>query len=195
MIKYFTSNDNFYLVESNSPLTPEITQKLNWLFDTNSEPTDKLLGKFIGPRKQMISPWSTSAVEITQNMNIDSITRIEKLRMFTDDFDKMLEEIYENPDSHVFSFQVIQQPQNFIDDIEEYNKLEGLALNQEECDYLKSVQEKLGRKLTDSEIYGFAQINSEHCRHKIFNGKFIIDGVEMEESLFSMIKKTSKENP
>ncbi len=53
----------------------------------------------------------------------------------------------------------------------------------------------MGRPLTDSEVYGFAQVNSEHCRHKIFNGTFVIDGKEMESSLFQMIKKTSKENP
>ena len=57
------------------------------------------------------------------------------------------------------------------------------------------MEKLLGRPLTDSEIFGFAQINSEHCRHKIFGGKFIIDGKEMESSLFNMIKKTTKENP
>src|SRR5574344_2028334 len=57
-----------------------------------------------------------------------------------------------------------------------------------------SKSEDLGRKLTDSEVFGFAQINSEHCRHKIFGGTFIIDGEEMESSLFQMIKKTTAEN-
>ena len=54
---------------------------------------------------------------------------------------------------------------------------------------------ELGRKLTDSEVFGFSQVNSEHCRHKIFNGTFIIDGKEKELTLFQLIKKTSKENP
>src|SRR5574344_1311403 len=62
-------------------------------------------------------------------------------------------------------------------------------------DYLHTIEKQLNRPLTDSEIFGFAQINSEHCRHKIFGGVFVIDGKEMESSLFAMIKKTTKENP
>src|SRR5690606_18413905 len=61
-------------------------------------------------------------------------------------------------------------------------------------DYLNQVSEQLGRKLTDSEIFGFSQVNSEHCRHKIFNGTFIIDGQEKEYTLFQLIKKTSQAN-
>ncbi|MFN7329053.1 MAG: phosphoribosylformylglycinamidine synthase, partial [Bacteroidota bacterium] len=70
-----------------------------------------------------------------------------------------------------------------------------LALSEEEITYLNEVSWKLGRKLTDSEVFGFSQVNSEHCRHKIFNGTFVIDGVEKEMTLFQLIKKTSKENP
>lgn len=70
-----------------------------------------------------------------------------------------------------------------------------MALSPEEIEYLHNVEKQVGRPLTDSEIFGFAQINSEHCRHKIFGGTFIIDGQEMESSLFQMIKKTTKENP
>ena len=83
----------------------------------------------------------------------------------------------------------------YIDDLEAYNIEEGLALSKEEITYLKDLSKNLGRKLTDSEVFGFSEINSEHCRHKIFNGTFIIDGKEMPSSLFGMIKKTSKENP
>lgn len=60
---------------------------------------------------------------------------------------------------------------------------------------MENLSKKLKRNLTDSEVFGFSQVNSEHCRHKIFNGTFIIDGETKEESLFSMIKKTSKTNP
>ena len=70
-----------------------------------------------------------------------------------------------------------------------------MALSQEEVDYLNDLSTKIGRKLTDSEVFGFSQANSEHCRHKIFNGTFVIDGVEMPSSLFKLIKKTSAENP
>ena len=61
--------------------------------------------------------------------------------------------------------------------------------------YLESVATKIGRKLTDSEVFGFSQVNSEHCRHKIFNGTFVIDGKEQPTSLFKMIKETSKQHP
>lgn len=70
-----------------------------------------------------------------------------------------------------------------------------MALNPEEVDYLKSLSAKLNRPLTDSEVFGFSQVNSEHCRHKIFNGVFVIDGEEKPSSLFKLIKKTSQENP
>src|SRR5690606_34176903 len=83
----------------------------------------------------------------------------------------------------------------FIDDISAYNEQEGLALNSEEIDYLQGVSNKIGRKLTDSEVFGFSQVNSEHCRHKIFNGTFVIDGEEKPTSLFKLIKETSKQHP
>ena len=68
-------------------------------------------------------------------------------------------------------------------------------MSDEEVDYLNSLAEKLGRKLTDSEVFGFSQVNSEHCRHKIFNGVFVIDGQEQPVSLFKLIRKTSETNP
>ena len=83
----------------------------------------------------------------------------------------------------------------YIENLEEYNEQEGLALSREEMDYLLKVEKDLNRKLTDSEVFGFAQINSEHCRHKIFGGTFVIDGEEKDSSLFQMIKKTTQENP
>ena len=62
--------------------------------------------------------------------------------------------------------------------IQDYNEKEGLSLSEDEIKYLNNISKKINRKLTDSEIFGFSQVNSEHCRHKIFNGKFIIDGEE-----------------
>src|SRR5690606_9657944 len=87
------------------------------------------------------------------------------------------------------------EPIREIDDIAAYNIEEGLSLSDEEVDYLHQLSQRLGRKLTDSEVFGFSQVNSEHCRHKIFNGTFIIDGTEKPESLFKLIKKTSIEHP
>lgn len=146
----------------------------------------------------MITPWSTNAVEITQNMGLTGIARIEEYFPVADEnaeYDPMLQRMYKGLDQQVFTTNRKPEPIVHIEDLEAYNEQEGLALSKEEMDYLKKVEKDLGRPLTDSEVFGFAQINSEHCRHKIFGGTFIIDGVEQESSLFQMIKKTTQENP
>lgn len=203
MISYFAPNEKLaYVVEHNKPFSKEDEQKLLWLFECNptSKATPLLEGKFAGPRSEMISPWSTNAVEIASDMHIDGITRIELLRAInnnSEDYDPMLEALYLSPKEDIFatSSSVNPEPIKTISNIEEYNKTEGLALNDEEIHYLKSLAEKLQRPLTDSEIFGFSQVNSEHCRHKIFNGTFILNGQEQPASLFQLIKQTSKENP
>ena len=86
-------------------------------------------------------------------------------------------------------------PIEHITDVRAYNDAHGLALSDEEISYLEGLSERLGRPLTDSELFGFSQVNSEHCRHKIFGGTFVLDGEEEERSLFSMIKDTSAANP
>ncbi|MCD4731848.1 MAG: phosphoribosylformylglycinamidine synthase, partial [Bacteroidales bacterium] len=157
-----------------------------------------LTGYFIGPRKEMITPWSTNAVEITQNMGIKGIERIEEFyEVESKDavFDPMLQAFYHNIDQEIFTIDKEPDPIIYVKNIGEFNKTEGLALSDDEINYLEELSNKLGRELTDSEVFGFSQVNSEHCRHKIFNGTFIIDGKEMPDSLFSLIKKTSKENP
>lgn len=176
-------------------------EKLSWLLD-GAKPlkSSSLKGTFVGPRKEMITPWSTNAVEITQNMGLSGISRIEQffLRQPGSEsdagFDKMLQRVYNGLNSKVFT--VDKQPDEIvhIDDISAYNASEGLALSREEEDYLRALADKLGRPLTDSEVFGFSQVNSEHCRHKIFNGTFIIDGKEKKMSLFKLIKKTSQVN-
>src|SRR5690606_16124761 len=95
----------------------------------------------------------------------------------------------------IYTIDIKPEPIIEIDDIEAYNQSEGLALNAEEVEYLNNLSKKIGRKLTDSEVFAFSQANSEHCRHKIFNGTFIIDGEEKPNSLFKLIKKTSATNP
>ena len=107
----------------------------------------------------------------------------------------MLQQVYVNLDQTIFAQTIAPEPIKYIDDLPAYTKEEGLALSEKEMEYLEGLSKKLGRKLTDSEIFGFSQVNSEHCRHKIFNGTFILDGKEMPSSLFGMIKKTSKEHP
>ena len=180
-------------------MSAETISKLNWLF-ANAHKIEKsvLTDFFIGPRAAMITPWSTNAVEITQNMGIEGIIRIEEFQKVTadfKDFDPMLSQKYSELNQDVFTININPEPILYIDNIDEYNKQEGLALSDEEVNYLENLSEKLNRKLTDSEVFGFSQVNSEHCRHKIFNGTFVIDGVEKELSLFKMIKKTSELNP
>ena len=160
--------------------------------------TKSIKGFFVGPRREMITPWSTNAVEITQNMGIEGIRRIEEFHEVASKdapFDPMLQAMYHNLDQKVFTVNRKPEPVQHIDDIAAYNQKEGLALSDEEIAYLNGIAEKIGRKLTDSEVYGFAQVNSEHCRHKIFNGTFIIDGQKKGSSLFALIKKTSVANP
>jgi len=200
MIQFFrTQNKSIIAVHSANLLLQENIEKLNWLFsDADYVPDNNLEGYFIGPRKEMLTPWSTNAVEITQNMGIEKIIRIEEFFQVDDEkagFDPMLQSIYKNLNQHIFT--IDKQPEQIlnIDDIATYNEQEGLALSDDEILYLEKVSKEMERPLTDGEVYGFAQVNSEHCRHKIFNGTFIIDGKEMESSLFQMIKRTSKENP
>lgn len=174
-------------------------EKLIWLFGGAKPLDDKSIsGFFIGPRKEMITPWSTNAVEITQTMGIKGISRIEEFFEVENEsasHDKMLQRLYKELDQDLFTIHHTPEPIIEIEDIKLFSEQEGLALSQEEIDYLTDVSWKLGRKLTDSEVFGFSQVNSEHCRHKIFNGTFIIDGKEKESTLFQLIKKTSKENP
>jgi len=107
----------------------------------------------------------------------------------------MLQLVYDGLDQQLFYIDRKPEPVILIDDIASYNSSQGLALSGEEIVYLENLQNKLGRKLTDSEVFGFSQVNSEHCRHKIFNGIFVIDGKEMPDTLFGMIRKTSKIHP
>ncbi|MBQ6192110.1 MAG: phosphoribosylformylglycinamidine synthase [Bacteroidaceae bacterium] len=194
-----TPQRSIIATESKQALTAAEIEKLCWLYGgAEIEKEENLTGDFIGPRREMITPWSTNAVEITQNMAIQGITRIEEYYPVKDenaDYDPMLQRLYHGLNQDIFTIHKQPEPIISIENLEEYNEQEGLALSPEEIEYLHKVEGQLGRKLTDSEVFGFAQINSEHCRHKIFGGTFIIDGEEKESSLFQMIKKTTQENP
>lgn len=200
MVSFFqTSQKNIIAVQTTSNLSDESIHRLTWAFSGAELLPDKTLaGIYIGPRREMVTPWSTNAVEITQNMGVEGIIRIEEFfRVDSKDaaHDPMLQRVYDGLDQDIFTIDRQPAPIVEIDDIAAYNQQEGLALSAEEILYLEDVSKKLGRKLTDSEVFGFSQVNSEHCRHKIFNGVFIIDGEEKESSLFKLIKKTSQVNP
>ncbi len=199
MIQFFRTQKSIIAVHSAKSLAPESIDKLNWLFSESEYLSENVLnGWFVGPRKEMLTPWSTNAVEITQNMGIEGIIRIEEFFQVENEkagFDPMLQSLYKDLNQDIFTIEKQPDPILNIDDIAAYNEQEGLALSNDEIQYLDKVAKEMGRPLTDGEVYGFAQVNSEHCRHKIFNGIFIIDGKEMESSLFQMIKKTSQQNP
>ena len=217
MIFFFkTPQQSLIATQTDHQLTQDEKNELSWLYGgATFIDADKLDGKFVGPRREMITPWSTNAVEITQNMGLCGISRIEEYFPIgqTDDctnasangemvklsngetFDPMLQRMYNGLNQDIFTVNIKPEPIKQVENLEEYNEQEGLALSPEEIEYLHKIEKQNGRPLTDSEIFGFAQINSEHCRHKIFGGTFIIDGQEMESSLFQMIKKTTQENP
>ena len=200
MILFFgKTSEKVFAVQVTSNLSQTDIKKLVWLFGNQPLIQQKTIkAPFIGPRAAMVTPWSTNAVEITQTMAIENIKRIEAFQRTTaenNSYDPMLSQKYQQLDQGVFSIEIVPEAIKNIEDIAAYNEAEGLALSQEEIVYLEKVAKKIGRPLTDSEVFGFSQVNSEHCRHKIFNGTFIIDGKEKPHSLFALIKKTAKENP
>ena len=200
MIHFFGDVKNtVFAVQTHGEISHENIKKLEWLFGDQPKINKSALADFfVGPRAAMITPWSTNAVEITQNMGVTDIVRIEEFKNVSEDFtafDPMLSQKYKELDQDIFTIDIEPEAIREIDDIAAYNASEGLALNQEEVDYLNDLSKRIGRLLTDSEVFGFSQANSEHCRHKIFNGTFEIDGEEMPSSLFKLIKKTSQVNP
>lgn len=200
MIHFFENNLNVvYAVQAQNEISQDDISKLNWLFGQATKLDQKILEQYyVGPRASMVTPWSTNAVEITQNMGVSGIIRIEEFlkvdENFTD-FDPMVAQKYSALTQDMFTINITPEPIMDVEDIADYNRTEGLALSDEEVDYLQQLSKKLERKLTDSEVFAFSQANSEHCRHKIFNGTFIIDGQEQPSSLFKLIKETSKTHP
>jgi phosphoribosylformylglycinamidine synthase len=200
MIQFFgNANRKVFAVQTRQELTPEAITKLSWLFGNQPKIEQASIDAFfVGPRAAMITPWSTNAVEITQNMGIEGIIRIEEFERVDanfKDYDPMISEKFEKLSQDLYTINIQPEAIKNITDIAAYNEAEGLALNEEEIAYLNEVSARIGRPLTDSEVFGFSQVNSEHCRHKIFNGTFIIDGEEQPSSLFKLIKETSSQNP
>jgi len=200
MILFFrTPEKSILAVDAAKTIEQEDIKKLVWLFgEAEFIQQESLEGWFVGPRREMITPWSTNAVEITQNMGLSGIQRIEEFFSALtekEDHDPMLQRMYNGLNQEIFTIKKQPEPILSIEDIAAYSKQEGLALSEDEVEYLNEVSRKISRKLTDGEVFGFSQVNSEHCRHKIFNGVYIIDGEEKESSLFKLIRKTSDVNP
>ena len=201
MIIFFGDNtrNKIFAVQSNKVLTAQDIDKLIWVFGEKSIINSKKINHtYLGPSAAMITSWRRNGVDICESVCVNSLIRIEefnKVDLEFSDFDYMVYEKFEKLHQDIFSVEIKPKKILAIEDIENYNLQEGLSLNSEEIVYLNNISKKIGRKLTDSEVFGFSQVNSEHCRHKIFNGKFIIDGEEKKSSLFKLIKETSKKNP
>tara|TARA_R110002049_G_scaffold71370_1_gene183861 strand:+ start:16816 stop:20496 length:3681 start_codon:yes stop_codon:yes gene_type:complete len=200
MIHFFGNvTSTVFAVQTTKELSTDTISKLVWLFGNQPKIEQASLDAFfVGPRTAMITPWSTNAVEITQNMGIYDVIRIEEFQAVSEDFkdfDPMISEKFKGLNQTSFNIDIKPEPILNIKDISAYNQQEGLSLSEEEVEYLEGVSKKIGRPLTDSEVFGFSQVNSEHCRHKIFNGTFVVDGEEKPISLFKLIRKTSETHP
>lgn len=194
----YKNQEHYYVAIFNSEISGEDSKKLSWLLDAELIKGDTCEGSFVGPRNEFVSPFSTNASEICKRAGINSIVRIEQFKKVnTSDgsYDRMLENLYSPLTATTFVLKKVENKVQLISEIQEFNLEKGLALSEQEVDYLNTESKKLGRNLTDAEIYAFAQINSEHCRHKIFNGEFVIDEKTQESSLFKLIKDTTKKSP
>ncbi len=170
---------------------------------------------FIGPRSGTISPWASKTSEIIINVGIQGVYSIEKyLGYFINEnfsaadlnlsclFDRMTQEVFmSTKDIASVSSAPKRKPLIHIDiskvakdSLIKANQDLGLALSEEEINYLDHFYSSVLRNPTDAELMMFAQANSEHCRHKIFNAAWVIDSIVQEESLFDLIKKTSQSN-
>jgi phosphoribosylformylglycinamidine synthase len=207
-----------YLIEIAAELPKQIMEKTFSLLSAEEiyAPADGDL--FVTPRKGTISPWSSKATDIFKNCGINEISRVERGIVFNitdlkgkhlhvDElnvahllYDKMTEGLYTSVDdifNHI-------QPAPFVEiklleeghkALEKANVELGLALSEDEIDYLYKEYSAAGKNPTDVELVMFGQVNSEHCRHKIFNADWIVDGKEKDLSLFKMIQNTHKKQP
>ncbi|WP_367680733.1 phosphoribosylformylglycinamidine synthase [Candidatus Fukatsuia anoeciicola] len=211
-----------HFINLSAPLNTEEDTKLQHLLKYgNVLPKRTVSGvlRLVTPRPGTISPWSSKASNIAHNCGLSKVLRLERGIAFyiqssemtsnqwqqleTILHDRMIETVFNEltQAKQLFSYRSPKTLQ-WIDitrkgrkALEEANSQLGLALVTEEIDYLMSTFTTLGRNPTDIELYMFAQANSEHCRHKIFNANWRIDGVDQPYSLFDMIKNTFKQTP
>ncbi len=208
--------EHWYFVELNAPLTAAELARLKDLLGAHAAgdpPSGTLI--LVTPRLGTISPWSSKATEIASQCGFASITRIERGTAYYADakgqrdallpllHDRMTESVLGNLDEAEALFRhYAPQPLATVDVVThgraalvEANIAMGLALSDDEIDYLVDNYSRIARNPTDVELMMFAQANSEHCRHKIFNASWIIDGVAHEHTLFGMIRETHKRHP
>jgi phosphoribosylformylglycinamidine synthase len=199
-----------YFVEAESDLSAEARRLLERLLDDGSPRPAPAAGTLylVVPRLGTISPWSSKASDIAHNCGLGRVRRIERGTAFYIEgakadpapllHDRMTQTVLRSYDEAARLFEhVPPRPLQYIrvSEIKEANVSLGLALSDDEIEYLERAYRSLGRDPTDAELTMFAQANSEHCRHKIFNADWIIDGVRQPQSLFAMIRHTHAVNP
>jgi phosphoribosylformylglycinamidine synthase len=209
-----------YFIESEGPLDDQTSERAFALLSATEHSTRADDGGFfVTPRKGTISPWSSKATDIFHNCALSDVLRVERGIHFivtTEDglvlgmedlglallalYDRMTEAVYEDVSDFFQHLQpaplrtvplMTEGPESF----KKANIDWGLAMSPEEIDYLVAAYQKMERDPTDAELVMFSQVNSEHCRHKIFNADWIVDGEKSELSLFKMIRNTHALNP
>jgi phosphoribosylformylglycinamidine synthase len=199
-----------YFVQAAGELPAAERRLLERLLDDGTAMLPAAQGEtfLVVPRLGTLSPWSSKASDIARNCGLASIARIERGKLFylqgaTRDLtallhDRMTETVLRSFDEAAKLFeQVSPRPlvRIAIEEIRQANQRLGLALSEDEVEYLERAYRGMGRDPTDAELTMFAQANSEHCRHKIFNADWILDGQPQPQSLFSMIRHTHAANP
>ncbi len=188
-----------HIAEISQDLTPEELKKLETLLNSQLGALNSQLIA-VAPRVGTISPWSSKATEILHICGLSAVIRIERAVLWASPkevcFDRMTQQIFHSKEELAALFTHKEpKPLNRITDLEKANLELGLALSKEEIDYLTEKFAELGRSPSDVELMMFAQANSEHCRHKIFNAEWEINGKKQDLSLFQMIKNTYKCSP
>jgi phosphoribosylformylglycinamidine synthase len=197
-----------YFIETAGGLGPEQQRLLERLLDDGSPPPPPASGTLylVVPRLGTISPWSSKASDIARNCGLAHVRRIERGTAFHVDsadprvaallHDRMTQTVLRSYEDAARLFEhVPPRPLQAVSDIRKANRELGLALSEDEIEYLERAYRAMGRDPTDAELTMFAQANSEHCRHKIFNADWIIDGERQPQSLFAMIRTTHAANP
>ncbi|HYP68995.1 MAG TPA: phosphoribosylformylglycinamidine synthase [Thiobacillaceae bacterium] len=215
----------WHFVELSEPLSGTEASVLNRVLGVGNQTVheDRPGSMFlVTPRFGTISPWSSKATDILHNCGLDKVARIERgigyhlessgregftaeeqSRLLPLIHDRMTETVLQSPQQAATLFRhVAPRPLETVDvsgggrvALAAANRAMGLALSDDEIDYLTENFTRLGRNPTDVELMMFAQANSEHCRHKIFNASWIIDGEARDKSLFGMIRDTHKASP
>ena len=221
-IQSFTAH-HIYLLASEQPLTSADQKRMAQLLDVQSSPAATAaagVSCVVSPRMGTVSPWASKATDIARNCGF-KLRRLERLTEFHLQglkpslsasvtsalqallHDRMTESVWPNrQDAQSLLTSLPAQPLAFVDvkqggraALVKANTDEGLALADDEIDYLLQAFKQLDRNPSDAELMMFAQANSEHCRHKIFNAEFIVDGQAQSHSLFGMIRNTHQLNP